>query len=518
MNEKELRAQLAALEARNASLKKQKALADKIAALEAENEALGTQLAGEGAPDQEEATRPAAGPTAAETTAVTAVTAAPEPGEEVDAEAGDEPPAERPAGRRGGLRRRRYLVGVLVILSCLAVVVSGITIWTHYSVLNTDGYMRLVAPIGKNPTAIQSLSEYIAGEVVTATDLQQRTADALPPKASFLAGPITGAVDDFLTDGVKKLLSSDKAYELWLRINEVAHGKIVALLRGDTTFAYIEGSDVRLDTLPLISQALVWLDGKLPGALADRFAPPVIEPGTDPATAISQVSSWAGRPLPDDFGQVTLLKSDSLGPAQEAVRWFDTLTWVIPIVTLVLIALTVWVSRARRRTLIQLGVGVAVALIVTRVLIQRGSAMIADDLERAGGLGLARDVVGAAIGPLTTITIWIVVIGAVVAVVAWFSGRRDLQVAVVETGRRVASRSEFDVTAARPVTAWVWRHVQALRWGVLIAGLVLLAFGSWSWLWIILIIVFAVILEGALSLVAGEWPFRTSQAEDYEVE
>ncbi len=77
MNEKELRAQLAALEARNASLKKQKALADKIAALEAENEALGTQLAGEGAPDQEEATRPAAGPTAAETTAVTAVTAAP---------------------------------------------------------------------------------------------------------------------------------------------------------------------------------------------------------------------------------------------------------------------------------------------------------------------------------------------------------------------------------------------------------------------------------------------------------
>ena len=108
----------------------------------------------------------------------------------------------------GGRRRRRrrhrgrgagpasqppapLLIGLLVLLSCLAVVVTGLTLWTHYTVMNTDGYMNLVGPIGKDPEAIQNLSEYVGGQVIAATDLQQRVTDALPPRVQLLAGPIT---------------------------------------------------------------------------------------------------------------------------------------------------------------------------------------------------------------------------------------------------------------------------------------------------------------------------------------
>ena len=88
-------------------------------------------------------------------------------------------PARRPS------RTRRILVGLLVLLCCLAVVVSGVTIWVHYTVMNTNGYMNLVGPIGKDPQAIAALSSYIAGQAVTATDLQQRVTDALPAKAQL---------------------------------------------------------------------------------------------------------------------------------------------------------------------------------------------------------------------------------------------------------------------------------------------------------------------------------------------
>jgi hypothetical protein len=475
MDDKELREQLAALEARNASLKEQQMLVDKIAALKAENEALDAQVSAEVAADEGEA-------------------------------AAGEPAGER-AGDRRGSRTRNVLVGVLVVLSCLAVVVTGITIWTHYTVLDTKGYMNLVGPIGKDPQAIKALSDYVATQVVTATDLQQRTATALPPKAQFLAGPITGAVNDFVASGTDKVLSTPQAYDLWLRINEVAHTKIVALLRGDTTYAYIQGSDVRLNTLPLVSQALVWVDGKLPGGLAGKFSPPMIAPGTDPATAIQQVSAWSGRPLPADFGQITLLKSNSLGPAQKAVRWFDTLVWVIPIMTFVLIAVTVWLSRRRRRTLIELGVGVAVALILTRVIVKQAASAIADGLHQTGGLNVARDVVHASLGPLTTITIWIVVIGVVVAVSAWFSGRRDLQAAVVATGKRVVSKRHASAALESPAVEWMERHLQLLRWAGLIVGLLLLVLFTWSWLGIGLIVVLTLLHEGVLSLVGGQWPF-----------
>jgi hypothetical protein len=504
-SDKELRERLAALKAQNASLKKQKALADEIAALQAENETIGALLAGED---------PSGEPETATAVTIPEERANAQPEEAVAASGASE---EQPVVRRRGGRARRVLVGVLIALSCLAVVVSGVTIWTHYSVMNTDGYMRLVGPVGKDPETIRALSDYVATQVVTATDLQERTAEALPPKAQFLAGPITGAVNGFIADGTDKILSTDKAYDLWLRINRLAHEKIVALLRGDTTYAYIEGDDVRLDTLPLISQVLVWLDGKLPGGLASKFSPPVIEPGTDPATAIQQVSTWTGRPLPPDFGQVTLLKSDSLGPAQTAVRVFDALVWIIPIVTLVLIAVTIWLSRNRRRTIITLGVGVAVALILTRVIVKKGSAAIIDGLGQTNGVRVVRNVVDASLGPLTTITIWIVVIAVVVVIAAWFAGRRDLQDAVVATGKRVLQREGDTGPPDSPVAAWIVRNVQFLRWIGLVVGLLLLAFFAWSWLGLALIVGLALLYEVVLSLLARQWPFGSSRGADEEV-
>ena len=185
---------------------------------------------------------------AAEPIAVTEVVPAPEPAKEV-------------VLVRKHNRLRGALVGVLVVLTCVSLVATGVSWWVHYSVFNTNGYMKLVGPVGKDPQAIRSLSDYIAGQVITATDLQQRTATALPENAQFLAGPITGAVNQFIADGTDKVLSTPQAYDLWIKINTVAHDKIVALLRGETTNAYIQGDEVKLDTLPLISQVLVWVDG-----------------------------------------------------------------------------------------------------------------------------------------------------------------------------------------------------------------------------------------------------------------
>jgi hypothetical protein len=408
--------------------------------------------------------------------------------------------------RKGG-RARNFLVGVLVVLSCLAVVVTGVAWWAHYTVLNTDGYINLVGPVGKDPQAIKSLSDYVAGQVVTATDLEQRTAEALPPKAQFLAGPITAAVDKFITDGTAKVLSTPQAYDLWIKINTVAHEKIVALLRGDTTSTYIQGDDVKLDTIPLISQVLVWVDGKLPGALGTKFSPPVIAPGTPPDQAIQQVSAWTGRPLPADFGQITLLQSDSLGPAQTAVRWFDTLIWVVLAVAIVLIALTIWLSRHRRRTLIELGIGAAMALILTRVIAKQASTAIVDSLHSGSTVTVLRGVVNAALGPLTTLTIWIVVIGILVAVGAWIAGRRDVQVAVVSAGKRVVQTEDDTLAADSPITDWVERYAQWLRIAGLVAGLVVLVVATSSWFAIVVWVLVILVYEGVISLVIRQWPF-----------
>jgi hypothetical protein len=415
-------------------------------------------------------------------------------------------PAPHPSRLRG------LLVGLLVFLSCLAVVVTGLTLWTHYTVMNTDGYMALVGPIGKDPVAIQNLSEYIGGEVIVATDLQQRVTDALPSRVQLLAGPITAYVEEFITKGARKVLSSPKAYDLWLKINRVGHEKIIALLRGDTTNAYIAGDDVRLNMLPLISQVLVWADERLPGGLSDRFSPPVIAPDSDPLAGIQEVANWSGRPLPSDFGQITLLQSDALGPAQTAVKWFDRLTWILPLVTAALIALSIWLSRRRARTAIAIGIGAAVAIFVTRVIVKRASLYLTEQVQEGEGETLVRDVVDASLGPLTTITIWICVSGVVAALLVWLLGRRDVRAGVVAAGRRVAGQAAEIHIPDSPVTSWIVNHVTGVRWGVLVVGLIVLALVTSSWLGILVTIVVVLLLEGFLSFMTGQWPFNERES------
>ncbi len=285
------------------------------------------------------------------------------------------------------------------------------------------------------------------------------------------------------------------------------------MLRGQNNYTYIQGSDVKLNLLPLVSQALVWLDSKLPGALSSKFSPPVIEPGTPASQSIQQVSQWSGKTLPADFGQVTLLTSNALGPAQKAVKIFDGLVIALPIILVVLVAVTILLSRRRRFTIMALGIGSAIALIVTYVIIKRASAAIVGSLHLGNVNEVVRNVVSASLGPLATITIWVVVIGAIVAVVAWLVGRKDVQTAIVGAGKKVVEAQGSALSSSSATVRWIARNIQLLRIVGLVAGLILLVIAaSSSWLAIAFAILLTLLYEGLLSLLVGEWPFGHGSA------
>lgn len=439
----------------------------------------------------------------------TSVTRAVPAGEETTAvvDAGEETTAARPAPAHRPSRLRGALLVVLIALSCLAVVVTGLTWWGHHTLMDADGFMQVVAPIGKDPGKIRSLSAYVSDQVVQATALEQRLAEALPTRLRVLAGPIAGYAEDVIAKGTVKVLSSPEAYGLWLKVVEAGHQQVVAMLRGESTAAYVRGSDVKLNTLPLVSRVLLWVSERLPDVLSDRVNPPVIEPGTDPQAGIQELANWSGRPLPSDFGQITLLQSDALGPLQVAVKWFDRLVWILPLVTATLIATTVWLSRRRTRTAMAIGVGAAIAVFVTRVIVARLSEYLTTRLEQGTVADLVRDIVDRSLRPLTTLTIWICVVGLVAAVLVWLLGRRDVRAGLVAAGKRATGQAVEVRIPDSPVTSWIVDHAPVVRWGVVVVGLIVLALTTSSWLGIILTIVVVLLLQGVLSLIVGQWPF-----------
>ncbi len=178
-----------------------------------------------------------------------------------------------------------------------------------------------------------------------------------------------------------------------------------------------------------------------------------------------------------------------------------------------LIAVTILLSRRRRYTVMALGIGGAIALIITYVIIKRASAAIVGGLQLGSVNEVVKNVVTASLGPLATITIWVVVIGAIVAVVAWLVGRKDVQTVIVDTGKKVVEVQGSALGSSSATVRWIARHIQLLRVVGLVAGLILLVIAaSSSWLAIAFALLLTLLYEGLLSLLVGEWPFHHEDA------
>lgn len=401
-------------------------------------------------------------------------------------------------------RLRRWLVGLLVVLACLGVLLSALAVWTHTLVFNTDRWVKVVAPVGKDPKVTQAASVYLTNKAIEASDLQNRIANALPPRASYLAGPITEQVRAFVQPRVLKLLQDPRTYDLWVKLNQLAHEQLVAVLRGDSKLVQLNGDQVQLNLMPLIAQALDTVQQALPDALGNRITIPTLDPSASPDQMRQELSTALGRPLPSDFGTVVLFQGQQVTQVQSAVAAFDRLVWIIVIFTLVLIVACLILSPRRLRTVVQLGVGTVIALVVARVITHQVEQHIVSGLGTPNGIGVAKTVVTSAIDNLNGFTQWVIIAGIVVAVAAflgahpqWFVKARDVgAVAVGASGARAAALRS-------PAHRFIQAHRDGLQVVGVIVALLILFFATLSlWLAVLVIALLAVYEVLVLRLAA----------------
>jgi len=99
----------------------------------------------------------------------------------------------------GSHRWRRISSWVLVVVACILSVLSVVTIFARNQLLNTDAYVNTVAPLASNPAIQTQVAKQVSENLVARTDVETRVKDALPPKAGFLATPITSGLETALT-------------------------------------------------------------------------------------------------------------------------------------------------------------------------------------------------------------------------------------------------------------------------------------------------------------------------------
>ncbi|HKW22424.1 MAG TPA: hypothetical protein VJO13_13660 [Ktedonobacterales bacterium] len=318
-----------------------------------------------------------------------------------------------------------WLSVVLVVLTCIGVLASTLVIWVEATMLDTDRFVALVAPVGSDPRVIESVSQYAADQVVTALDIQNRTANALPIDGRFLTGPLERVVHDFVQTRTADFLTSNQGQALWQAQVRRVHAGLVALLRGQTSTLGSANGALTVDLLPVLAATLIRLQQAAPGLIPFSATIPDLSAAQNPAQARQELAQALGVQLAPDFGVITLAQSDTLKTAQRIVSLLDALKIVLPLVTLALVILTLWVAADRRRTLLLLG-SVTAALFLVAMLVAQ---LILGGVSAAITASPAREIVASLAGLLRANLLETLVVGLfvglVVALGAYLAGRPE---------------------------------------------------------------------------------------------
>jgi hypothetical protein len=378
-------------------------------------------------------------------------------------------------------RIRRSVVGVLVALSCLLVLLSTTVVWAHRTVLNTGAFVGTVGPVFKDPAVASGVAARATDELFTELNLQARLRAALPPKASFAAVPITNATKGFVAGELTKVLASPQFQAVWTGTLTATHAQLVAVLRGQNTAAVsTSGGYIVLNTIPLINQALGKVSGLASDLTGKHVTLPTITSAEVPQQQVAKLSKALGVPLPSNFGEITLVRSSDLATVRRGVKAFDGLTLILPVVTIALIALCLWLSVNRRRTLLQLAVGVSLLMIVERRVVLHEQSVLA---SAAHNPQVAQSVLGDLLHGFFVLTAWVLGVALVVLVIAVLSGpyrwAAAIRSAVQRAGRSIAGARGGD---RRGALAWIGSHAAGFQLaGAVVAGILLLIV-SVSWL------------------------------------
>jgi hypothetical protein len=236
------------------------------------------------------------------------------------------------------------------------------------------------------------------------------------------------------------VLTSPRFQAIWTAALTATHRQLVAVLRGQNTAAVSSsGGYIVLNTVPLINQAL----GKVSGLASDLAGKPVTLPtitsADPPQQAVNKLSHALGVTLPSNFGEITLVRSSDLAAVRQGVNAFDGLTLILPLVTIALIALSLGLSVNRRRTVLQLAVGVSLLMIIERRTVLHEQSTLA---SAAHNPQVAQSILGDLLHGFFVLTAWVLAVAVVVLVIAVLCGPYRWAVAmrsaVKQAGRSIA--------------------------------------------------------------------------------
>jgi hypothetical protein len=258
-------------------------------------------------------------------------------------------------------RGRRMGAVVLCALGCLLCVASLSARWLRGEVLDTNRYLKSVAPLADNPVIQEAIATQVARAV--SEQLGHQARDQVPSSvAGLLIGPMDQGVEKVSHQIVLSFVRSDGFRTIWVDMNRTMHQQVVAVLEDR------RGS-------------LVAVDGR--GVLTLELSPVVAAMAHQLATL-----GVAEDRLPSLSAQMPVAKLNGIGGARLAAGWLAHAAFWLPLITLATLIGAVLTAVNRRRMLIVVGLSVSATMAVFWLILSVGRSLMVrglsePDLRRA---------------------------------------------------------------------------------------------------------------------------------------
>ncbi len=389
--------------------------------------------------------------------------------------------------RKANMRRtvRRASVVGLLILGCGLALLSVVAIWLRVTLLNTDNYVKTVAPIAAQPAVQRAVADKLDTAINNKIDFDALARQVLPDRADVLAPAIASGVQSQIRSRLNEFTASPRFQELWTDANRRAHSRIVELLTvGRSKRLALEGDTVYLDLSPAVQ--------RVKDALNERGL-------TRIAAAIP----------PSVDGRIELVQSSAISDAQGGIKLLKAAAIVLPFLALLCLAASAALTKPWRRGIMHAAIGIVISMLILIALVAIGRSAYLDAL---GNGALPQDAASAIFDQVATFLRHgvriIAVVAIALAVVTFIFGLPLRRYA--ETGwRRFA-------TDAR--TTWIAEHERNLMIGVGVgAGLVLLVWSPLTGGTVLIVAIVAGALLAAIAAISapqrrGQPTIRTSSS------
>jgi len=382
------------------------------------------------------------------------------PAAESPSGAGSPPAAKTADDQRRPARWRGIVAVVLIVLATLLAPLTLAVLWMNHDLLNTDNYVAAVAPLSSNPALQGAVAQNLTNELWAKVNVQQQLAGVLPSWAQIFSAPLSNQLKSYTYQGVHAVVSSKAFGKVWEVANRRAHTQVSAALLGKKVAGVdTANGQVSVDFAPVVDQVKSALDGK-----GIHVLDPV---ATTPGSAT-----------------FVIFRSATLAKAQKTINFFHKLTVALPLLLLAAWAGAIAASWRRRRTVLQLGFTLALAMAVTLVGYHLGrgaylNAVSSPQLPRDAAAAIFDALlVGVLAAARTVFVVGLVIwLGALLAGPGgWAVWVRRAVAGIFQTAGTAAEQKGLDLG---PVGLWVARHHRPLQIaGLLIAAAVLVFWGT----------------------------------------